>query len=78
MCTGVETCTDFLGQEIKAGDDVVYPGRKGSGLWMNLAKVVSVDPKGQDGWRVKVQLPNNAIRIVTCVDRVVVIHPPAE
>jgi hypothetical protein len=74
MCTGVEVCKDFLGQEIKPGDDIVYPGRQGSGMWMNRAKVLTVDPKDLDGWRVKVQLPNNAIRVVQCVDRVVVIH----
>lgn len=73
MCTGVEVCKDFLGQEIKAGDTIVYPGRQGSKLWMNRAKVLTVDPQGLDDWRVKVQLPNNAIRVVKCVERVVVI-----
>ena len=34
---------DFLGREIKAGDTVIYPVRRGSRLWMNRMTVVSAD-----------------------------------
>lgn len=34
--------TDWLGTEIKPGSVIVYPGRQGSSMWMNRAKVTSV------------------------------------
>lgn len=34
---------DFLGREIKVGDTVVYPVRRGSRLWMNRMTVVTTD-----------------------------------
>jgi hypothetical protein len=30
---------DFLGREIKVGDTIVYPGRRGSSMWLNRAVV---------------------------------------
>jgi hypothetical protein len=36
----VESYTDWLGNEIKVGDHIVYPGRQSSSLWMNHAKVL--------------------------------------
>jgi hypothetical protein len=33
---------DFLGNEIKPGETIVYPGRVGSSLWMNKGVVVDV------------------------------------
>lgn len=30
---------DFMGREIKAGDTVVYPVRRGSQMWLNRMKV---------------------------------------
>ena len=46
---------DFLGREIKPGDTVIYPVRRGSRLWMNRMTVVSavgdrlagVNPEGR-------------------------------
>lgn len=35
-----QTVTDFLGREIHVGDIIVYPGRKGSTLWMNKGRVL--------------------------------------
>lgn len=30
---------DYMGREIKAGDTVVYPVRRGSAMWLNRMKV---------------------------------------
>ncbi len=35
--------TDFLGREIKAGDTVVYPVRRGSSMWLNKITVDLAD-----------------------------------
>lgn len=34
--------SDFLGREIKQGSYIVYPGRQGSSLWVNLGHVVEI------------------------------------
>jgi hypothetical protein len=34
--------TTFLGQTVKAGDYIAYPGRSGSSLWMNFSKVLKI------------------------------------
>lgn len=34
---------DVRGREIKVGQVVTYPGRRGSNLWVNLGTVVTVD-----------------------------------
>lgn len=39
--------TDFLGNEIKVGSEIVYPGRKGANLWMNYAIVTQVTDTGK-------------------------------
>lgn len=33
---------DFLGREITRGKHIVYPGRRGSSLWVNLGQVLEV------------------------------------
>jgi hypothetical protein len=38
-----EPMKDFLGNEIQIGDTIVYPGRQGSTMWMNIAEVVGID-----------------------------------
>jgi len=40
--------TDFLGREIKAGDTVVYPVRRGSSMWLNKLLVTQVASDGVD------------------------------
>ncbi len=35
---------DVLGQELQFGDIVAYPGRRGSKLWINTARIESYDP----------------------------------
>lgn len=39
--------TDFLGNEVKVGSEIVYPGRKGSNLWMNYGIVNRVTDTGK-------------------------------
>lgn len=34
---------DFFGTDLRAGDIIAYPGRYGSSLWVNVAKVLSVN-----------------------------------
>ena len=41
---------DFLGRKISIGDWIVYPGRQGSSLWMNLAEVTDITTY-HDRWR---------------------------
>jgi hypothetical protein len=40
--------TDFLGREIKAGDTIVYPVRRGSSMWLNRLLVTQVASDGVD------------------------------
>ena len=69
-------CLDFLGHEIKAGDTIVYPGRRGSRMWMVKSRVTMVSPPvvpGKDDGVLRVQHPNGSLRLVTNVQRVVVV-----
>ena len=60
---------DFLGQTIRVGDQVVYPNRHGSRLWMNYAQVTDVTGTG-----IKVRRDaDGATKPLTRVDRVVVV-----
>ena len=34
---------DFLGNTIKVGSYVAYPGRRGSSLWMNVGRVAEMN-----------------------------------
>lgn len=36
--------TDYLGREIKVGDTLVYPVRRGSSMWLNQIAVRKVEP----------------------------------
>lgn len=60
---------DFLGQAITVGKTVVYPGRQGSKMWMNRAVVIEVLTNA-----VKVERNDGGIRVLKCLDRVVVIQ----
>jgi hypothetical protein len=60
---------DFLGQDICAGQTIVYPGRKGSRMWMNRAIVQEVLYDG-----IRVQRDDGGLRVLKCPWRVVVIH----
>ena len=60
---------DFLGQDITSNKTIVYPGRQGSRMWMNRAIVLEVLNNG-----VKVQRADGGIRVLKCLDRIVVIN----
>jgi len=64
--------TDFLGREIKAGDLVVYPVRRGSRMWLNKLTVTqALDDTlmgfSPEGRRIK----------ITNLDNVVVVDFPS-
>lgn len=60
---------DFLGQTIEPGQTIVYPGRQGSRMWMNRAVVTDILEGG-----VRVERNDGGVRVLKCLDRVVVIH----
>ena len=41
---------DFLNQEIKAGDTVVYPSRQGARMWLSTLRVTQADDTGLTGY----------------------------
>jgi len=41
--------TDYLGREIKAGDTLVYPVRRGSSMWLNRILVTQALPAAVTG-----------------------------
>ena len=82
---------DILGQEIKEGDYITYPGRSGSCLWMNFAKVVKIEEQRDEylsriGGKdinvialkvINTQSTSGKISSVLCLDRVVKLGPEA-
>lgn len=60
---------DFLGQKICIGDDVVYPNRQSSAMWMVKARVIEVR---SDSLRVE-RSEDGTIKTITRVDRVTVV-----
>ena len=81
---------DFLNQEIKVGDSIVYPNRLRSDLWMNLAKVTHVNAesvktfKRKDGnvevitGSIQVRREDGTTKTITRVNRVVVVSKQIE
>lgn len=69
---------DFLGKEIRVGDLVVWPGRKGSSLWMNSGKVIALETV-EDNWTGEESIKLTALNkndrpvILTELNRVVVV-----
>jgi hypothetical protein len=70
--------TDFRGNDIGAGDVVVYPGRKSSSLWLTEARVqhttITKNWRGEDIAAIVV-IPTKGKRKVTltCLHRIVVV-----
>lgn len=70
---------DFKNKEIKVGDTIIYPGRCGSGLWLNEAVVEgiesSTDWRGRPQPIVKARRTDRNAKLVTiyCLSRVVCI-----
>jgi hypothetical protein len=61
---------DFLGREIKAGDLVVYPVRRGSSMWMSRMTVLSTE-----GGKLAGNNPEGRRVALTNLDNVVVVQP---
>jgi hypothetical protein len=59
---------DFLGQTILVGDEIVYPNRQSSSLWMNRARVTSVKEDG-----LQIRRDDGVVKTIKRVDRVVVV-----
>jgi len=58
--------TDFLGRTIRPGDMIVYPARRGSGMWMNKLSVQQVTDEYVRGYNsfgrpVKITNPKNVV-----------------
>lgn len=77
---------DFLGRNINIGDQIVYPGRYGSSMWMRFGTVVdivnTIDWRGNEHPKLKVEIvlsnwngSNKRKKIVTleCINRVTVL-----
>ncbi len=68
--------TDFLGNEIKVGDEIVYPNRSGSSMWMCRGTVTALRPRASyRGLRtvLDVKLPDGKKVVVEKLSRVVVV-----
>lgn len=76
---------DKLNKEIKVGNVIVYPGRRGSSLWINVAKVVELkyytDYRGNRLLKLVVDRYDNPRErktshrtVVECLGRVVVLE----
>ncbi len=68
---------DFLNQDIKIGDTIVYPNRQGSSLWMNRAQVEEVRLDS-----LRVRRSDGSVKTIRRTDRVVVVtnqpSPPVD
>lgn len=68
---------DFLNQDIKIGDTIVYPNRQGSSLWMNKAQVEEVRLDS-----LRVRRSDGSVKTIRRTDRVVVVtnqpSPPVD
>lgn len=60
---------DFLGNQIRIGNTIVYPGRQGSRLWMNRAIVTVIRKNG-----IQVQRPDGDLRTLRRIENVVVVN----
>ena len=70
---------DFLGKPIETGDTIVYPGRQGSGMWLNKATVISIPkpkttPSGRVEYKIKVLRTDGRYTHITELKRVVVVE----
>lgn len=64
----MNTPKDFMGCEIKPGDDLVYPVRRGSKMWLNCIRVTKAEENKVYGLNSNgrtVQLTNLKNTIVT-------------
>ena len=66
--------TDFLGREIRPGDLIVYPWRRGSAMGLNKMTVMQVTPEYIGGY----SNLGNSVRVRNMKNIVVVERPQAE
>lgn len=66
---------DFLNREILVGKLVVYPGRQGSHLWMNVARVEKITRNDTNtGWKIQVRrIKDDMLKTLRALDRIVVL-----
>jgi hypothetical protein len=57
--------TDYLGNDFKVGDLVIWPNRKGSSMWMNKGHVTAIGMKKAPGHEAYVMVPVLQIERVT-------------
>lgn len=46
----LESYKDCIGNEVRVGDVITYPGRSGSSLWMNFGKVTKITKVKEDSF----------------------------
>ncbi len=62
--------TDFMGREIRPGNTVIYPARRGSSMWLNELRVQQAEAGkvsgfNKDGRRVTVTNLKNVVVVET-------------
>jgi hypothetical protein len=67
------THLDYLGQEIKVGSFIVYPGRQGSSLYVNLGIVKKLTNSREKATLLIRGAKNTVNSILTQIDRAVVV-----
>lgn len=64
---------DVTGREIKVGDRVAYPVRKGSVMWLCTARVESIAKRGQDGHLLYARNPEGRSVRIVALERTVIL-----
>lgn len=67
---------DIVGNELKVGDTIAYPGRSGSALWLTTAKITEIQKyicywSGKYLPKLKVTKPSGRKTTVYAIDRVI-------
>lgn len=71
---------DMMGNELKVGDTIAYPGRSGSSLWMTTSVIIAID-EYEDYWTkrkmplLRVVKPSGKKTQVYSIERVIRIQP---
>ena len=72
---------DIVGKEVKVGDNVAYPRRSGSSIWMATAEVIEILSEevetfhgNRTDYRIKARKVSGRIVMIDRVDNVIVIQ----
>lgn len=89
--TEVETFNDFTGQAVRVGDEVVFPSRVASSMWLNgPAKVLKIEAhwwttnysavlNDRTDWRITVKVPGSTrVSRLEVVERIVKVRSSKE